>query len=220
MISMMNAVKEKIRNSAAYAHLGRYIYTLRNRSFDRRHNVETAREVTLEELSIDSPNRQYGVMYAGTDPKSFKKLFDNFEIDHEKFVFVDLGSGKGRVLLMAAEYPFQKITGVEFAAELNAIAQKNIRNYRNKKQKCMNLESVRADAAEFVPPAQPTIYYIFNPFLAEVLSKVVNNIEQSLADNPREIYFIYAYPTQKHIFEQSPVFNEIYSDEWYSIFKN
>jgi hypothetical protein len=35
-------------------------------------------------------------------------------------VFVDLGSGKGRVILEAAQYPFHHVIGVEIAPELTA----------------------------------------------------------------------------------------------------
>jgi SAM-dependent methyltransferase len=45
------------------------------------------------------------------------------------FTFIDLGSGKGRVLLMAAPYGFKKILGVEFMPEWHRVAQENIRKY-------------------------------------------------------------------------------------------
>lgn len=33
----------------------------------------------------------------------------------QDYDFLDFGSGKGRTLLMAASFPFKKITGVEFS---------------------------------------------------------------------------------------------------------
>jgi hypothetical protein len=47
----------------------------------------------------------------------------------QDFTFIDLGSGKGRALLMASAYPFKRIIGVEFMPELHRVAQENIRKY-------------------------------------------------------------------------------------------
>ncbi len=88
-----------------------------------------------------------GVMarpYFATEPWLFEQIMDalarsiqRLAISQEAvaqtmlqdFTFIDLGSGKGRVLLMASEYPFQKIIGVEFMPELHRAAQKNIAGY-------------------------------------------------------------------------------------------
>ncbi len=148
---MKEALKSKLRKSPVYKFIGRGIYSLRNKMFDIKYNVETARDVELKHLKIDSPNAGAGVMYSGTDPKSFKALFNNWQIPFADFTFVDLGSGKGRVLLMASEYSFKKIIGVEFSEELNQTAQKNIRSYRNPAQKCREIEAVCQDATLFVP---------------------------------------------------------------------
>jgi len=45
-------------------------------------------------------------------------------IDLSKFTFIDLGAGKGRALLMASDYLFQKIIGVEFMPELHHARRK------------------------------------------------------------------------------------------------
>lgn len=216
---MKEAFKAKLRESATYKFVGKGIYGLRNKLFDLKYNVETARDVELKDLKIDSPNVGAGVMYSGTDPKSFKALFDAWKIPSANFTFIDLGSGKGRVLLMASEYPFKKIIGVEFSGELNQTAQKNIRSYRNPAQKCRDIEAVCEDATKFALPAAPLVFYIFNPFLEEIVAQVLANIEKSFRENPREIYFIYSYPAHKHLFDKSPVFKENYSNEWYSIYK-
>lgn len=213
-------IKQKLRETRAYELIGDKIFKLRGQLFDWRYKVETAREVELSELEADSPNFVHGVKYAGTDPKSFAKLFSDWQINFEEFEFIDLGSGKGRVLLMASEYAFKKITGVEYSRELYEIARKNIENYRSPSQKCRRIESVNKDATLFAIPHDPLVFYIFNPFNAQVLKKVIKNIEQSLLQKPREIYFVYANPLHEEVLKNSEFFTLDYADPWYSIYKS
>ena len=217
---MLGLIKEKIRKTKAYDYFGNQLFIRRAEAFDRKHNVETAREVRLHELEIDSPNVKHGVFYAGTDPKSFRGIWDHLKIKLEDFVFIDLGSGKGRALLMASELPFKKIIGVEFSSELNTIACKNILNFKNAEQKCRDIEAVCQDATLFVPPFEPCIFYVFNAFHAGIVAEVLKNLEKSFNENPREIYFIYANPVHLDVLQENRFFEEFYSDIWYSIYKN
>ena len=114
-----------------------------------------------------------------------------FPMDPNDFVFIDFGSGKGRTLLLASEWRFKKIIGVEFARDLHEIAHKNCRTYRNSKQRCLEIESVHMDATEFPLPNGKSVYYFFNPFSPEIFSKVLENIRKSFIARPRKIYIFY-----------------------------
>lgn len=217
---MLSLIKEKIRKTRAYDYFGNQLFIRRAEAFDKKYNVETAREVRLHELEIDSPNVKHGVFYAGTDPKSFRAVLDNLKIKFEDFVFIDLGSGKGRALLMASERPFKRIIGVEFAAELNDIARKNILNFKSPDLQCRHIEAVCQDATLFVPPLEPCLFYVFNAFHARIVAEVLENIERSYHENPRDIYFIYANPVHIEVLRENKFFTEVYSDTWYSIYKN
>ena len=92
--------------------------------------------------------------YQATEPALFHEMLSHLKIDFRDFTFIDLGSGKGRTLLMAADYPFRRIVGVELLPALNNIAQENIRRYKSESQKCFAVESVCSDAREFVFPAR------------------------------------------------------------------
>jgi len=71
---------------------------------------------------------------------------------------------------MASEYPFMRIVGVELIAELHRAAQQNIREYRSPTQRCVQIESVIADAREFELPEEPLVLYLFNPLPERALS--------------------------------------------------
>ena len=85
--------------------------------------VDTAAGVSLNELGIDNPLFR---KYSATEYSGFKRAMKHLDIQKDKDVFLDLGSGKGRVLIMAAKYPFAKVIGVEISKDLNSIAERNI----------------------------------------------------------------------------------------------
>src|SRR6204780_4588149 len=99
---------------------------------------------------------------AGLFHEMIDALCEHTHIDLSEFVFVDLGSGKGRTLLLASDYPFRRIVGVELLPTLNQIAQENLQKYRSESQKCFALESFCGDATAFAFPAEPMVLYLFN----------------------------------------------------------
>ncbi len=114
--------------------------------------------------------------------------------DFHDFVFIDLGSGKGRTLLMASEYPFRRIVGVELLPVLHQAARENLSKYHSESQKCFALEAICADATEFPLPAEPTVVYLFNPFPEAGLRRVIAGLEQSVLAHPRVVYVLYHNP--------------------------
>src|SRR5258708_2128675 len=94
--------------------------------------------------------------YRPTEANLFHEMLDalleQIHPDFQDFVFIDLGSGKGRTLLMASDYPFRRILGVELLPELYQIAQDNLGRYRSESQKCFSLESICANATDFSFP--------------------------------------------------------------------
>jgi hypothetical protein len=93
--------------------------------FDRECGVDTDGKFEgwtyLSDLNIPSSNWIDGTDYTAIEPTRFKRVlagFDGFDIAFEDYTFVDFGSGKGRALLLASEYPFKRILGLEFSPEL------------------------------------------------------------------------------------------------------
>lgn len=132
--------------------------------------------------------------YQPTDPVVFREMMAILPIDFSEFTFVDLGSGKGRTLLMASEYPFRRILGVEILPELHRAAEENIRAYKSATQRCGQIESVCADASEFALPKEPLVLYLFNPLPAQGLGKVLEKLKQSLLLIPRKTFILYQNP--------------------------
>jgi SAM-dependent methyltransferase len=125
--------------------------------------------------------------------------------DYSQYTFIDMGSGKGRVLFVAAEYPFRKVIGVEFSNDLHEEALANIKRYNYRGQRCADIEPVHADAREFEFPNENLVIYLFNPFGPEVMGRMLANLERSIEQHPRHVIVVMLWPEQSHLVEQMPV---------------
>ena len=150
---------------------------------------------TLEERGIDI---EHATIYM---PVSYDLLEDVFaaisihEFDH----LLDIGSGKGRALCVAAHKGVQQLTGIEISKEFCELSNKNLAHtaslISNIQYKIHN-----NDAFYFKIPNNVDCIFLFNPFDDVIMSAVLENIEESLDMNPRKITVIYANPMQKHLF--------------------
>ena len=156
--------------------------------------------------------------YQPTEPALFQEMMASLPIEFDKFTFIDLGSGKGRTLLMASEYPFMKIIGVELIAELHRAAQQNIREYRSPTQRCVQIEALYTDASEFVFPDTPLVLYLFNPLPQAGLRRMIRNLEQSLEQSSRPVWIVYHNPAMDNILAVSRALVRASGTGQYSVF--
>lgn len=87
--------------------------------------------------------------------------------------FVDLGCGKGRVVLIAAERRFAKVIGVELDQRLVATAERNVAAWAARHPTATPPAIVWSDAAEVPLAGAPLVLYLYNPFEADVLDLVL-----------------------------------------------
>ena len=122
--------------------------------------------------------------------------------DYSKYTFIDVGSGKGRVLFVAAEYPFRKVMGVEFSNALHDDAVANLKRYKFPRRRCADIEPVHADAREFEFPNDNLVIYLFNPFGEEVMERMLENLERSLERHPRHVIVVMLWPEHSDVVER------------------
>jgi hypothetical protein len=218
---MLRGVKRRLRKtiqvrgvtgsiSFAFVKLVEYVRSLgwrrrvrrRDAEFDRTFGVDTGGLIPLSDLDIEDDNWVHGLMYAASPPQLFAEIMQNLPIRHEDFAFIDFGSGKGRVLLMASQFPFTRIVGVEFSRGLHEIAQRNIAAYRGSAQRCRSLASICMDAATWPIPSERAVFYLYRPFDEEVLTAVLGNIEKSLSAHTREVFVVYMNPMPETILDR------------------
>lgn len=123
-----------------------------------------------------------------------REALDSIPLQPDKFVFVDMGSGKGRALLVASEFPFAKIVGVELSRELHQIAEGNIKRYRSASQRCTSFVLRCMNAVEYDFAPEPLVLFLANPFGRDSITSVLARLEASLRGKPRETYVIYVNP--------------------------
>ena len=157
--------------------------------------------------------------YQPTEPILFQEMMASLPIEFEQFTFVDVGSGKGRTLLMASEYPFRKIVGVELIAELHHAAEENIREYRSPAQRSRQIECVLADARNYEFPAGPLVLYFFNPLPEGALCVVLQHLEKSMSDSPRPLWVVYHNPLLEERLGKSGFLEKAGGTEQYSVFR-
>jgi SAM-dependent methyltransferase len=158
--------------------------------------------------------------YQPTDPVLFHEIIDSLPIQLENFTFVDLGSGKGRTLLMASNYPFRRIVGVELIEELHCVAEENIAKYRNPAQRCRKIESVCVDAREYEFPPEPLVLYLFNPLPEPALVEVLQRLEKSIAENPSPLWIAYHNPQLERLLSDSSKLAMVSRTEQYSVYRS
>jgi SAM-dependent methyltransferase len=158
---------------------------------DTPRGIDTERMVPLLELGLDREDR---IDYQASDWVVLRKALRRIRVRPDD-VFLDLGSGKGRVVLEAARYPFKRVVGVELSPELGAIARANLDESRPR-LRCRSVELVESDISDFPIPDDVTVVYAFNPFLGEPFEAGMRALIESYDRAPRRMRLIYVNPRE------------------------
>jgi 16S rRNA G966 N2-methylase RsmD len=168
--------------------------------------VKTMKLSRIANLDIGFDSKLHGFDYYATRSRPFKKILKKVK-NTKNSVFVDIGSGKGKCLILADIYGFKKSVGVEFSKELVDISKKNVKKYLNRKGKNFGeIEIYHEDASTFIIKEDYNIFYLFNPFDEKICNAVLNNILESLKHYPREAWIIYCGPLFRNLFISKEVF--------------
>jgi SAM-dependent methyltransferase len=171
--------------------------------FDRQFGVVTEQNIPIDELEAFE-YAEYASAYQATPILALKHMLPALSVDFREYSFIDLGSGLGRALLLAAEFPFQNILGVEFSARLHHQACQNIEAAQKAGRIGENVSSVNVDATRFEFPDGKLIIYLFNPFQPPIIEKVLSNLRLALERHRREVFIIYCHPKYPEPFDNCP----------------
>ena len=148
--------------------------------FDCRYGTDTSGIVETPS-EIVSNNALYGTSYVPMSPYLFRRIIRN--LPHRRFAdftFIDFGSGKGRVVLMALEYGFKKIVGIEYSLPLHDAAVKNLKVFRAGRAETSSVELFCLDASHFVEFRRGNkLVCLYNPFCEHITEVVLNNLRHS-----------------------------------------
>jgi SAM-dependent methyltransferase len=173
-------------------------------AFDRKWGTETTADVKLYELSVPKGADQHCRWYAAAIGDDVDAEFDHLALDFSRYTFIDYGSGKGKVLFLAALRGFKACIGVEFAPELCAIAERNTGIFLSKAGPMPPIQTIHSDARAYEPPAGPLVVFIYNSFDATIMKPVMERLERSYDADPREVIVLYMNPEFARLYRESP----------------
>jgi predicted RNA methylase len=157
------------------------------RRFDRSAGIDTAGVIEAAELGLGVDAKGYHAM----PPKIARYMIAQIAPRARDYTFVDIGAGKGRVLLIAAQIPFRKVIGIELSEPLCDVARQNVKKAAARLNCVTPIDVIHEDARTFVLPHGRCVLFLYNPFSGEVADQVVTNILRSFAAAPREIVILY-----------------------------
>jgi SAM-dependent methyltransferase len=129
----------------------------------------------------------------------------------EAYSFVDVGAGKGRALLLAAELPFRKVIGVELNDELARTARKNIARWERLAHPRVKIRVLHGDATEFRWPRTPLLVYLNNPFDCALVEELASQLESAAPSGPGLIDVIYVNPACSDALVQRGIFKLLWN---------
>jgi SAM-dependent methyltransferase len=198
-MSVMRRLTNVVRGQGVAAIPAKLASALYDRAFERRHGLETLAIEKLDGLTISGGERAHGFYYEGMRMLPLRRLFAELRLHvPPDAALVDLGCGKGKVLLAAAEAGVAKIRGVEFAHELCDQARANWAVFQARTGNSALVEVIESDAGVYRFQADESLFFLFNPFDEVVLDRVLTNLSESIAEHPRRAYIAAAYLSDRY----------------------
>jgi SAM-dependent methyltransferase len=143
-------------------------------------------------------------IYQPIPPEQFRQIMSALAAhlspgtSFSQFTFIDIGAGKGRALLLASEFGFRRIIGIELLPQLVEVAHENVREFERRDMRS-EIEVICEDAMNFAFPPGPAVVFLFNPLRQSSLRRFLENLDLWMRQNSDPVYVVYANP----IFEQT-----------------
>ncbi len=163
--------------------------------FDLEFGVRTSGLVAGRDLKSGHKADRHNTAYFGVAPSVFREMIVRWRrlkpaAAIDEFTFVDMGAGMGRAMLLAAEFPFRAVLGVELNPTLARIGRRNMARWRAAGRAKAPMRMMCRDAVEFKMPASPTVAFLFNPFGAPVLRKLLQKWSAELCAGQLDILYV------------------------------
>ena len=168
--------------------------------FDLKYGTNTGGYLSPEQLRGAQTNDAMNNGYSAVAPSVFREACRRWRETLPSsarvgaYTFVDVGAGKGRALLLAAELPFRKAIGVELNEGLASIAQRNVALWSAVARTRAKIRILQHDAAKYRWPRPPLLVYLNNPFECELVEQLATRIAEAAAPGPGVVDLIYVNP--------------------------
>jgi predicted RNA methylase len=195
-----------------------HLFRRRPDKFDRDHGVSTrltsGSVLPLEHGIGDAKSVENGHGYEPTDAQVMRHILRFIESSYDvgALSFVDLGSGRGRTLLMASELPFREVIGVELDPMHCDAARENVACYRPRPPRRVrsNVRVCCEDVTHFDYPDSDLLVYMFNPFRGSVFGEVLDNLAKFQRERGRRVTVVLSNPAMEDMLLGHPAFRRSY----------
>ncbi|GAC1420160.1 MAG: hypothetical protein NVSMB62_13900 [Acidobacteriaceae bacterium] len=190
--------------------------------FDQAHGVDTSGLVPAKHLKTGSPSDEHVTAYYGVAPSILRSLIGQWLETEPRdpiaaYTFVDIGAGKGRAMLVASEFAFRRVVGVELNPVLTAIARRNVAEWTAEHAgdptslALAPIEVLEQDALEYVLPTGPVLMFLFHPFEAPVLEELVRSVGAQLQRRKRTAFdILYVNAECREVLDANAAFTRLF----------
>jgi len=190
--------------------------------FDEQYGTETSGLISGGALSSGHGHDQFSTAYYGVAPSRMRDALARWSTTPgtrsvEDYAFVDIGSGKGRAMMLASELPFREVVGVELNAGLAKVAENNLKLWKEQGSAVSSMRQMHGDALAVDLPAGPLLIFLYNPFHAAIMRQLLQRLDTLVEERLGEIDVLYVVPQQEAVFTEFPNFELLWSDKiWMS----
>jgi SAM-dependent methyltransferase len=189
--------------------------------FDAAHGVDTGGLIPAGELVTGHAHDAHVTAYYAVAPSILRGLVELWletEPKHAvgRYSFVDVGAGKGRAMLVASELGFRQVIGIELNPGMADIAERNLERWvaghagDETASAIAPVRVVEQDALEFEFPAGPAVAFLFHPFEAPLMKKLLRRWETQFADRAGELDVLYVNAECAAVFDANPGFARLW----------
>ena len=213
MVAPKKVAAKRVRARPAHVPKQRPIHP-----FDRLYGTDTGGLIPGPELASGHANDAHITAYYAIAPSILDALIDLWlgtspALPIDRYTLLDVGAGKGRAILIAAQHPFREVFGIELNPNLSAIARANIRAFLASPESSAlaPVSLLEGDALEVPLPDCPTVVTLFHPFEAPVLRRFVARLEQHFAGRPGQLDILYINAEHAAVLDRNPAFERLFN---------
>ena len=183
--------------------------------FDEEFGVRTSGLVAGRHLKSGHVHDRHATAYYGVAPSVFHALLRRWRRSRpgcalEEVSFIDVGAGMGRAVLLAAESPFRRVVGVELNPTLARIARRNLALWRTSGRALAPMKMICGDAVEFQLPQGPCLAFMFNPFGAPVMRRLLAARRKAMDGRAAQLDILYVNNEQERELERQAGFARLF----------
>ncbi len=183
--------------------------------FDLKWGVQTSGLIPGRLLKTGHAHDRNSTAYFGVAPSVFRALLRRWQRTKpaapiERFTFIDVGAGMGRAMLLAAEFPFRRVIGIELNHLLVKIAQRNLEIWQAADRAKSPMQVICGDAVDATFPKGPCVVFLFNPFGASVMRRLLKRLADEFANRAGRLDLLYVNHEQEHVIEGQAGFTRLF----------